>query len=366
MCTSITFKTNNGSIIHGRTDEFGIYYYNDIALYGRTYQLNNNITGPNKKEIPGKYAYIGTNIGAVFGDDKNFPDLLNDGLNEVGLSMSALFYPVQANYNFVDDVAEDEIEFAALGKLLLATCKTIAEVLETVEKYQGKIVARKDVPMPGHYFLIDKEGTTVVLEPDNPGYLTVYDKTNGVMTNSPNYSYHLLNLQSYANIGQIDGYRRSSLKDVNGDTIVAHGTAGAFGLPGDTSPNSRFIKASYLRDSTTRKDLITAEDGVLRMFRILNNFDIAPGMSLKQVGAGIGEGGISKYSNPVDYDNVTSGNTDHTEVKDLKNGVYYYKTENNQSIRYVQFKDYDLDTVVYKKVKMSEDESLKYQHIILK
>lgn len=365
MCTSITFKTNDGSIIHGRTDEFGIFYNNDISLFGRNYEIGNSVTGKKTVKEKGKYGFFATNVGTIFGDDVNYPDLINDGLNEAGLSMGALYYAEQAQYTFVDEVKDDEIEFGAIGLNAMALHASVSEVVDYINQYQGKIVVRNAAPMPGHYFFIDRSGKSVVIEPDEPGYVTIYDKTNGIMTNSPNYSYHLLNLQSYANIGQIDGYRRSALKDVDGNPIVAHGTAGAFGLPGDTSPNSRFIRASYLRDTTTRKDLNTAADGILRMFRILNIFDIVPGMSLKDISTGNGEGGISPYSNPVDYENVTSGNTDHTNVKDLMNGIFYYKTYNNQAPRFVQFKDYDLDTVGYKTIKMTDDQTIMYQHVKL-
>jgi len=220
--------------------------------------------------------------------------------------------------------------------------------------------------MSGHYFFVDEEGNDLVLEPDAPGHVTVYNKTNGIMTNSPNYAYHLQNLQSFANIVQVDSYRTPVLKDVNGNPVQSHGASGGFGLPGDTSPNSRFIKASYLRDTTTRKDLITAEDGVLRMFRILNNFDIVPGMSLKQLGSGAGEGGTGKYANPIDVENVAAGHTDHTEVKDLKNKKYYYKTCKNQTVRCASFDDYDLDGTQLKTINMENDESMKFEKVILK
>lgn len=364
MCTSITFKTNDNSVIHGRTDEFGIFYNNNITLFPRNYEFGNGYTGLGTFNIKSKYAMIATNIGTVFEDKFSMIDIINDGMNEAGLSMSALFYPSFAKYNLVDEVKADEIDFLSIGRNILASCKNIEEVKDYVNKIQGKIVAQAN--MPGHYFFIDKDGATLVLEPDEAGYLTVYDKTNGIMTNSPNYSYHLLNLHQYVNVQQVDGGHDSPIKGVDGQNIFAHGTSGAFGIPGDTSPASRFIKASYLRDTTTRKDLNTADDGVLRMFRILNNFDIVPGMSLKKIGAGTGEGGINKYTNPIDLENTSAGHTDHTDVKDLANGRFYYSTNKNVAPRYVDFSDYDLDQENYVTISMEKDDTIKYQKVTMK
>lgn len=364
MCTSITLKTQDGSFVHGRTDEFGLFYRNDLILFPRNFEFKNNLFGESLAPIKSKYAIFGTNLGTLFGDALSAPELLDDGLNEAGLSFSLQYYPGCAKYEVVKEVASNQIDFIVLGRNIIAECATIEETIDYVEKYQGNYVVQAD--QPAHFFFADKTGKTLVVEPDKPGYVTIYRENNGIMTNSPSYSFHLLNLNQYVNIAHIDGFSESPIKGVNGQAIHAHGTAGAFGLPADTSPASRFIRASYLRDTTTKKDLITAEDGVLRMFRLMNLFDIVPGMSLKQNGAGQGEGGIAPNANPVDFENVSSGHTDHLEVKDLTNGRYYYLTQNNQAPRYAEFSDYDLNAKDIARISMENDESIKYQKVILK
>lgn len=364
MCTTITFKTQDGSFIHGRTDEFGNYYQNDLLLFPRGYAFGNNAIGEPTNVIKSKYAIFGTNLGTLFGDQLSVPALINDGMNEAGLSFGELFYPGFAKYKVVEKVAEDEIDFTILGRNALAQFSTVEEVIEYVESMQGKIVI--EIEQPAHYFFADKTGNTVVFEPDEPGYVTIYRENNGVLTNSPSYSFHLLNLHQYVNLQQVDGYCESAIKGVDGQPIFAHGTSGAFGLPGDTSPASRFIRASYLRDTTTRKNLITADDGVLRMFRILNLFDVVPGMSQKKIGNGQGEGAVGTNAVPVDLENVSAGHTDHTDVKDLANGRFFYKTQNNQAPRFVQFSDYDLDGDQVLKISMEHDDSLLYQKVTLK
>ncbi len=364
MCTTLILKTNDGSVIQGRTDEFGMYYRNDLILFPRNFEYKNNIIGNSTKKFKSKFAIIGTNIGTLFGEALAMPELINDGLNEAGLSMNMLYYPNYAKYKMVKEVAKDEIDFTVFARNALAKYSKIEEVIAFAESYQGKFVMQ--IEQPAHCFFADKSGESLVIEPDKPGFVTIYRKTNGVMTNAPSYAYHLMNLNQYVNVQQIDGNNVSPIKGVNGENIFAHGTAGGFGIPGDTSPASRFIKASYLRDTTTKNGLDTADDGVLRMIRILNNFDIVPGMSLKKLGAGQGEGGQGKNANPVDYENVSSGHTDHTNVKDLANGRYFYTTHNNQAPRYVEFSDYDLNAKEIVRVQMEEDETIKFQKVTMK
>ena len=60
-----------------------------------------------------------------------------------------------------------------------------------------------DIPLPDlgvtpplHWILADKWGDCIVLEPTNEG-LKMYDNPLGVMTNSPEFNWHLQNLRQY-------------------------------------------------------------------------------------------------------------------------------------------------------------------------
>ena len=50
---------------------------------------------------------------------------------------------------------------------------------------------------PLHWTFSDRSGETVIVEPDQEG-LHIYRRTVGVMTNSPGYPWHRLNLLNYA------------------------------------------------------------------------------------------------------------------------------------------------------------------------
>lgn len=51
-------------------------------------------------------------------------------------------------------------------------------------------------PIPMHFTFFDPSGKGIVLEPVNTGAFKIYDSI-GVMTNSPEYSWHLNNLRNY-------------------------------------------------------------------------------------------------------------------------------------------------------------------------
>jgi choloylglycine hydrolase len=154
-----------------------------------------------------------------------------------------------------------------------------------------------------------------VVEPVD-GTLKVHDAPLGVMTNAPTYDWHMTNLTTYINL---------SVKDVDSAkvgpiTLKAFGSgAGMLGLPGDFTPPSRFVRAVAFSQSAVPNK--TADDAVLSIFHILNQFDIPEG---SVVNAAVGQ--------PV------AEITEWTSVADLKNLRWYFRTHEDQSIHMVDLK----------------------------
>ncbi len=369
MCTAITMTANNGDVVTGRTQEFGNYYLNDAVVIPRNFKYTNSAIFGGKTEFTTKYAILGENAGEVVPGVK-FNELIADGLNEKGLSYSLLYYPGCATYKYVDTVADEQMDITMMGLHLLANFANVDEVAAYIETENEKetFVMVEKLDEPVHFMMVDRSGKSIVIEPDVPGKLIV-KIADGIMTNSPGYEWHVANLKATTNIQQFDT-NHSVLVDPEGNSYTSHGTSGAFGLPGDTSPGSRFIRANYLRATATKKTLHTADETVLRLLRIFNLFDIVPGMALKELpksGATTGEVPKEITSNVVetDIENTVAGHTDHTLVKDLTNLKMYYKDWANQSIRMVDLNDY-MDATEIKSIKMVEDESMPVQKVELK
>ncbi len=369
MCTAITMKANNGDVVMGRTQEFGNYYLNDALVIPRNYKFTNSILFNGTKEFTTKYTVFGENVGEIVPGVK-FNELLADGFNEKGLSYSLLYYPGVATYKFVEAIEEDQIDITMCGLIFTGSFENIDEVRAFIEEKNetDAFVMHQAMTEPVHFMIVDRSGRSIVIEPDVPGKLIVKE-ANGIMTNAPQYEWHVANLKANTNIQQFDT-NHSILKDANGESYTSHGTSGAFGLPGDTSPGSRFIRANYLRDTTTRKNLHTADETVLRLLRIFNLFDITPGMALKvlpESGEASGEvpTEISDLAVETDFEKTVAGHTDHVLVKDLTNLKMYYKDWSNQSIRLIDFSEY-VDTTEVKTIKMVEDGASLFQKVELK
>jgi choloylglycine hydrolase len=145
----------------------------------------------------------------------------------------------------------------------------------------------------------------------------VYDDPVGVLTNSPSLNRHLTNLRNY--IG-LTAQNVPSLQLGGNFTLPQFGQGtGMFGLPGDATPPSRFVRA--VAYSQTAFPVSTAAAAVLQVFHIMNSFDIPLGSVRDKSGNAL----------HIDY-------TVWTSVVDLKNNRWYFRTFSDQAIRLVDLR----------------------------
>ena len=306
MCTTIGFHYKNGSVF-GRTLEFGVTFDNTVIY------IPNN-TKDYIKTKNEKYDTHYATIGSTFYNIAS----LGDGINEKGLMGSANLLP---NYSsFAEEIQEDKINLTtgAAFSYLLTRCKDVAEVREEA----GKMILNKPEGSPlektaaeMHFFFMDAKGQKVVLEPKN-GKLVAYDNPYGVLTNAPEFPWHETNLKNYLNI-KPENVEEGSF---NGVKLSKFGEgSGAVGLPGDFTPPSRFIRASFFV-SNTPKDL-ERNAAILQGFRILSQSDIPIGAV-------------------IDSQNGSEDEAVYTAVMDTKKKAYYIKYHNNIDIQSFYFEDY--------------------------
>ena len=91
---------------------------------------------------------------------------------------------------------------------------------------------------------------------------------------------------------------------------------GLFGMPGDHTSPSRFVRATAFANSALPPK--TADDAVFSAFHILNHFDIP-------------KGSIREGTN----DNLSTDYTVWTSVVDTQSSTYYYKTYITQQVEKV-------------------------------
>lgn len=303
MCTTVGFSYKEG-IVFGRTLEIGVKLENNILFVPRNEQDFINAKGV-------KYDSKYSTIGSAFFDIPSF----GDGINEEGLMGSSNFFP---NYGtFSKDVVEGKINMTTSNAFdyLLTRCKDIDEVKEEIKNIILIEKIEDDVSMSNHFFFMDATGNKIVLEPKDGKFLA-YDNPYGVLTNSPEFPWHVTNLKNYIHLksGNIDE------TDFNGNQVskLGEGT-GMLGLPGDFTPPSRFIRAAYFVSNTDKN--LERKEALLQGFRILSQFDIPKGAV-------------------IDGKEGHTDETLYTSVMDTKNKAYYIKCFDNINIQSFCLEDY--------------------------
>jgi choloylglycine hydrolase len=158
-----------------------------------------------------------------------------------------------------------------------------------------------------------------VIEPLK-GKLVTYDNPLGILTNSPTFDWHMTNLRNYINL------RAANVAPIKVDhlTLAPFGEgSGMVGLPGDFTPPSRFVRSFVFCRTALPVD--TAEQTVFQAFHILNQFDIPVG-----VARSVGKDGIH-----ADF-------TQATCVRDPKSLKYYFKTYQDQTVRFIDLSRFDV------------------------
>jgi choloylglycine hydrolase len=316
-CTGIVHEAVNGDVVYARTLEFGEDLVSFSLLFmpremSQTAQSNPN--GPQAAIWNNRYAFIGFNPFGL--------PVLADGLNEKGLACGAFYFPGWAEYQQASNNESAPISNLDVVGWILGNFATVDEVVSALKNTTviGFNYQPWGIIPPLHYIIVDKNGNKVVIEYIK-GILNLHEATLGTITNSPNYDWHVTNARNYIGLGSLN---KPSI-EISGKELSAFGQgSGAIGLPGDFTPPSRFIRATFLNQV-----VLSEKDGlaeVERSFKILNQFDIPKG-AVKEM-----TNGKPSYEE-----------TQWTSASDLAHLRYYYHTAKSGVIRFVDLKNLDLN-----------------------
>ncbi|MFI4877051.1 MAG: choloylglycine hydrolase family protein [Blastopirellula sp. JB062] len=306
-CTGLRLIAADGGAVVGRTMEFGFNLDSKALVIPAGLRLSNTLADPaSGMSYEAEYGLVGANVLGM--------EAIVDGVNEKGLYVGSFYFPGYAGY------AAPNIEQRAktlapqdYGMWLLATCADVEEVKRNFDKV---ILVDRPIEQLGgesfaaHFVVHDHTGASVVIEPIDGG-LRIYDNPLGVITNSPTFDWHLTNLRNYINL-TVSNVPPVKVDDIR---LSAFGQgSGLHGLPGDSTPPSRFVRA--VAYSQAANQLKTAAETVKQVFHLMNVFDIPVG-SIRDHEA----------------KKVTEDYTLWTSVADLKNVQWLYRTYDDQSIR---------------------------------
>jgi len=315
-CTGIKLIAKDGSLVHGRTLEFGVEVNIKAAVIPRGYAFKGTTPNGPGLAYTSKYGAV----GAIAFED---PALM-DGMNEKGLAVGTFYFPTFASYSKITSENQSKalspVEFPNWILTQFATVEEVKEALSQVVIAPTITKAWGPTPAPFHYIVFDKKGNCLVIEPLD-GKLVTHENKLGTFTNSPTFDWHMTNLRNFINLTPFN------VKPVtlNGVTLQPFGEgSGMVGIPGDFTPPSRFVRAAIF--STTAIPSENANEAIFQLLHILNQFDIPVGIAREKVG-----------------DVIYSDKTQLTCARDPQSLKYYFRTYNDQTIKEIDLNQFDLD-----------------------
>ena len=307
-CTSFGLKTQDGYAFYARTMEGGVDYKSTISIIPKGTQYQGTLPDGTQKGFSWTTKY-----GVVGMDTYGLP-IISDGMNEAGLAAGNLMFNGFAQYQqFEPNKTTSTIAQYEVVTWILSNFATVDEVKEGIKNIR---VCRGPIDKTGvldlHYTVHDASGKRLVIEYVK-GELNVYDNPIGVMTNSPGFDWHLINLRQHINISAVNvpDLDLAGVKEAG----LGQGT-GMLGLPGDYTPPSRFVRMVALVSSAL--PVSGADAGLNLAMTIINNIDIP-------------QGAVRDLSGKAPSYDIT----DWTVVSDLSRKKFYFHTYNNKDWRSV-------------------------------
>jgi penicillin V acylase-like amidase (Ntn superfamily) len=225
----------------------------------------------NKTGLPfeTKYPVLGVSADVGVGNGIN---MMVESANNQGLSISTNELPGSQSPAGAGSDASKALATTDLGLYLLGNFKSVAEVKEAlqgsaVSVWVPKIPLVGNIEAPFHYILFDKTGAGIVIE-FLDGKMNVHDNPVGVVTNAPDFPWHLKNMNNYAQLTNVDknsgqfGQLKVGAPD-SGNTLAS--------VPSSQISAGRFVKAAFYTQFVRKAD--SPEDAMITLGHIMNNFD---------------------------------------------------------------------------------------------
>lgn len=307
MCTAASFSTK--AHYFGRNLDLEYSYHETVTVTPRNYPFHFRKV----EDKPAHYAMIGM---AYVAD--NYP-LYYDATNECGLSMAGLNFPGNAVYLPMNPGKDNVAPFEFIP-WILSQCATVNDAEEVLKR--TNLVAHdfsEQLPASPLHWMVADARRCMVVEPMADG-LHLYDNPYKVLTNNPPFGFHLLNITQYRNSTREEVPSQFGIGLEDSLEPFSRGM-GSFGIPGDLSSASRFIKAAFTRANSVCEH--NESSSISQFFHILGS--VAQQKGCCRVG--------SKFEYTI-YSSCCNTDT----------GVYYYTTYENSQITAVDMHKVDLDT----------------------
>jgi penicillin V acylase-like amidase (Ntn superfamily) len=312
MCTSLIVSDMNGNAYHGRTLEFSFFIPMKVSYLPAGTKIDSvTPNGQQGLSFNTKYAILGMTADAVPNAKQAY---ITEGSNDQGLSFSSN----QLNDVSAAPVGNDSAKILSVGDFgswVLGNFKTVAEVKAAIlsgdtEFWLPLVPQMGNVLLPQHYPIFDKAGNGLVVEFFN-NKTNVYDNPVNVLTNGPEFPWHLTNLNNFTqdnvdkNVGMLG---KLPLNTADAGIALA-------GLPSYETSQGRFVKAAFYANYVRKAK--NPDEAIVTLGHIMNNFDRPYDLTIDPAG-GQGDGPRGN--------GTSSEVTTWTVMNDLSRNLMYIRT----------------------------------------
>ena len=329
MCTSLSIQSQAGTCFFGRNMDLSYFFNQRVMIMPKNYAYEDKVSG---NKVINNRAIIG--MGTVI---DNHP-VLADAMNEAGLGCAGLNFQGYAYFEKEPVEGKQNIAPYDFIQWVLSNHETVEEVkrgIERLELVDCPINADTPVAML-HWMIADKTGKSIVVEKTKE-HFAVHDNPMGVMTNNPEFDWHLINLNNYVHLTP------ASPKETQWGThtLKALGIgAGTVGIPGDFASVSRFVRIAYLRSHMP--EVSGDIESVTQFFHMLDYVKMVKGGVLTDEGL--------------------EDSTIYSSCMDQDKGVYYYRTYENNRINAIDMHKEQLEGTELKMFDYLTKQDFNYQN----
>jgi len=316
MCTSLLYRDTSGGVYTGRTLELSMELPYFVAHLPAGTGFRSAVDGFRPMAFRSRYGMLAIVVPAGAVTDLK----VVEGVNDQGLTFSLLAFAGAEGPQIAPDGNREVLSAIDLGAWTLGQFKDVDEVKAALEQQPvivAALAALGGAKTPFHYCLSDRRGRTIVVEFAH-GEQRVYDNPVGVMTNGPEFSWHLTNLNNYSFLSNQDKDQGQfgALKVKQPDSGIS-----TVALPASNTSVGRFVKAAFYAQYAERA--ATPQAAITTLAHIMNNFDRPRGISIESPESA-GEGALNFAAS-----GIQRGSTEYTSwtsLTDLARSQIYLRS----------------------------------------
>ena len=335
-CTVMVITDVNGNAYSAKTMEFSypIPLNMEYAPAGTPIR-SKTPSGKVGIEFNTKYPILG--LGMLTVPDAN-QDTMIEAINNQGLSINSNEFndsraPADLGHDAHKILAATDFAMWVLGNFQSVSQVKQALVAGEVKVWLPNVPFLGNAIMPIHFAIFDKTGAGLVIE-YSKGQQNIYNNEVGVMTNIPDFSWHLQNLNNYAFLNNHD---RNQGKFNHLEVSAPDSGNALVGLPTDQTSVGRFVKAAYYTHFVRQPK--NPDEAIITLAHILNNFDRPYDLSIDPPGA-VGDGPPMKTN--------SSEVTLFSWISDKVRNRYYLRTIDSYNFTMIDMNSFAAETKIKK------------------